>query len=257
MNSTRFSVEDHLARLNGKRIIVTGGAGGLGVAYVRALHAEGANVAIIDVNADAARQVANELGELCHFSECDVTDPKSVNSAFSSLVGRMGGLDCLVNNAGVYPHQHLDQIGLADWNRVIRTNLDSVFICTNEAVPHMRKQNAGKIINVTTNLVWIMAPLMAHYIAAKAGVLGFTRGAARELGAWGITINAIAPGANMPSEMLDTAGLARMQEIIGYQVIKRPQFAVDLTGPLIFLCSSDSDFMSGQVICVDGGVAVH
>lgn len=246
-----------MARLDGKRIIVTGGAGGLGEAYVRALHEEGAVIGVVDCNAERGNSLVADLGERIHFVCGDVADEQSVADSFSNLIADLGGIDCLINNAGTYPHQHYEDISYDDWRRVVHTNLDSVFLCTNQVVPAMRAQKSGKIINVVTNLIWIMAPLMAHYIASKAGVLGFTRGAARELGEHGITINAIAPGANFPADPLDPAGMARMQEIINYQVIKRPQFAFDLTGAIVFLASDDSDFMSGQVVCVDGGVAAH
>lgn len=246
-----------MGRLDGKRIIVTGGAGGLGEAYVRALHQEGASIAVADLDQVKCEALAADLVERIHIARCDVSDEQSVAAAFPVMIDALGGVDCLINNAGTYPHQHYEDITYADWRRVVHTNLDSVFLCTDQVVKPMREQKSGKIINVVTNLIWIMAPLMAHYIASKAGVLGFTRGAARELGAHGITINAIAPGANFPADPLDPAGMARMQEIISYQVLKRPQFAFDLTGAIVFLASDDSDFMSGQVLCVDGGVAAH
>ena len=244
-------------RLEGKHIVVTGGANGLGSEYVRALHAEGARVTIADIDRVGAATQVEQLGNQISFVQMDVSDPASVRSGLDAAAAQMGGVDILVNNAGVYPHRALEDITYDEWRRVLQTNLDSVFLCTMAAVEHLKAAGGGKVINVVTNLVWIMAPLMAHYIASKAGVLGFTRGAARELGAWGITINALAPGANMPAEELDKAGEQRMREIISYQVIKRPQFAFDLTGGMVFLCSSDSDFMSGQVICIDGGIAAH
>ncbi|MEA2998639.1 MAG: hypothetical protein QOK17_472 [Sphingomonadales bacterium] len=244
-------------RLEGKRIVVTGGANGLGAEYVRALHAEGAQVVIFDIDPGAAAALGEELGPGCGFEVADVSVPDSVEAAFASAAERMGGLDVLVNNAGVYPHRALEKISHGDWRNVMRVNLDGVFVCTSAALDHLRAAGGGKVVNIVTNLLWVMAPDMAHYIASKSGVLGFTRGAARELASWGITINALAPGANMPPGEFDQAGQERMREIIGYQVIKRPQFACDLTGAMVFLCSSDSDFMSGQVLCIDGGVATH
>lgn len=244
-------------RLENKRIIVTGGANGLGAEYVRALHAEGATVAIADRDAQAGSALAAEFAQRCIFVETDVSDMQSVQRSFARAAQTFGGLDVLINNVGIYPHKAFEQIELDDWHKVMQTNLDSVFICTKLVVPHLKLAGGGKIINIATNLVWVLAPDMAHYIASKAGVVGFTRGVARELGALGITVNALAPGANMPSGELEPWQLDRMREIIGYQVIKRPQFACDLTGAIVFLCSSDSDFMSGQVICVDGGIAVR
>ena len=246
-----------MSRLENKRVIVTGGANGLGAEYVRALHAEGALVGIGDLDIDAGSGLANELGERCVFAELDVSDPLSVQRAFASIHEALGGLDVLVNNAGIYPHKAFDELQNEDWHAVMTTNLDGVFFCTKEAVKYLKLAGGGKIVNVVTNLVFVMAPDMAHYIASKAGVVGFTRGAARELGEMGITINALAPGANMPSEELSPRAIERMRQVISYQVIKRPQMACDLTGPIVFLCSSDSDFMSGQVMCVDGGIAAY
>lgn len=246
-----------MGRLADKRIIVTGGANGLGSEYVRALHDEGALVAIADRDVTAGPQLAEELGERVRFVEIDVTKADSILSGFAVVAETFGGIDGLINNAGIYPHKAFIDIGFDDWQSVMRTNLDSVFLCTKAAVPYLEAAGGGKVVNIITNLVWVLAPDMAHYIASKAGVLGFTRGAARELAERGITINALAPGANLPAHELDERGIARMREVISYQSIKRPQFACDLTGAIVFLCSTDSDFMTGQVICIDGGVVTH
>jgi NAD(P)-dependent dehydrogenase (short-subunit alcohol dehydrogenase family) len=200
--------------------------------------------------------LAGELGERAAFVALDVSDGPSVAEGFSALGEQLGGIDVLVNNAGAYPHQDFEDIGFDDWDRALRVNLYSVFFCSKAVVPYMKEAGGGKIVNVATNLVWVLAPRMAHYIAAKSGVVGFTRGVARELGAYGITVNALAPGANTPDHELTAGEIERMREIIAYQVIKRPQMYVDLTGAVVFLCSPDSDFMSGQVLCVDGGIAV-
>ncbi len=244
-------------RVENKRIIVTGGANGLGAEYVLALHAEGASVAILDRDRKAGEALAGDLDERALFVEADVADQPSIQRAFAAVAEHFGGIDALVNNAGIYPHKRFEEIELEDWRHVIRTNLESVFICTKEAVPYMKSAGGGKVVNVATNLVWIMGPNMAHYIASKAGVVGFSTGVARELAVYGITVNVLAPGANLPGEQLDPRGMERMREIVSYQAIKRPQLACDLTGAVVFLCSGDSDFMTGQVMCIDGGVAVH
>jgi NAD(P)-dependent dehydrogenase (short-subunit alcohol dehydrogenase family) len=245
-----------VTRLADTRIVITGGANGLGAEYARALWEEGATVAIADVDEGAGATLVDELGERALFVAIDVSDNESVQAGFGELGGRLGGIDVLVNNAGAYPHQAFEDIDADAWDRAMRVNLYSVFFCTKAVLPHMKGNGGGKIVNVATNLVWVMAPHMAHYIAAKAGVVGLTRGSARELGAYGITVNALAPGANMPGEELSTREIERMREIISYQVIKRPQMHHDLTGAVVFLCSPDSDFMTGQVVCIDGGIAV-
>jgi 3-oxoacyl-[acyl-carrier protein] reductase len=240
-----------------KTAIVTGGAAGLGAEYVRALHACGANVVVADIDRGMGAKIEGELGPRCCFVYTDVTDPVSVRPAFRSGYDRFGGLHVLVNNAGAYPHHDIEEIELEQWRQVIRVNLDSVFVCTQEAVRLMKPARAGKIVNIATNAVWMLVPHMVHYIAAKAGVVGFTRAAAHELGALGITINALSPGANMPRNEMSEPDVRRMRQIVSFQSINRPQYGIDLVGALMFLCSPDSDFMTGQTICVDGGLAAH
>jgi len=121
----------------------------------------------------------------------------------------------------------------------------------------MKAQGEGKIVNVATNLVWIGLANMVHYIAAKAGVVGFTRALAREVGAYGIRVNALAPGAVIPDVPLNPVSQARVEAIVNYQCLKRPLAADDLVGAILFLASSESDFISGQVLTVDGGLAMH
>jgi 3-oxoacyl-[acyl-carrier protein] reductase len=122
----------------------------------------------------------------------------------------------------------------------------------------MRHQSSGKIINVATNLVWIGLPAMVYYVAAKSGIVGFTRSLAREIGEHNITVNAIAPGAIAPPvEHLNPASLERLEAIVSYQALKWCQRPVDLIGAILFLASSDSDFISGQILTVDGGLTNH
>ncbi len=246
-----------MSDLSNRIAIVTGGANGLGRNYVHGLHQAGAQVAVIDIDEQSGVALAAELGERCAFMRCDVTDRASVKEAFAAVMSSFGGLDVLINNAGTYPHQEFEKITDDEWHRVFKLDLDAVFYCTQEAVSLMKGAKRGKIINVATNVVWMLVPHMAHYIAAKSAVVGFTRATAHELGQHGITVNALAPGAYMPldSEQTDD-NLRRMQQIVSFQAIKRPQIPLDLVGAMLFLCSDDSDFMTGQVLCVDGGLAV-
>jgi NAD(P)-dependent dehydrogenase (short-subunit alcohol dehydrogenase family) len=175
--------------------------------------------------------------------------------AAAELFGR---IDVLVNNAGVYPHVDFDSITYEDWRRVMTVNLDSAFLCSRAVLPTMKRQERGKIINVATNLVWMGLAGMVHYVASKAGVVGFTRALAREVGPFGITVNALAPGAVIPpAELLDEAALARVESIVSHQSVQWCQRATDVVGALAFLASPDSDFISGQVLTVDGGLTNH
>jgi NAD(P)-dependent dehydrogenase (short-subunit alcohol dehydrogenase family) len=225
------------------------------------LHAEGAHIVIADRDGDAARQLAARLsaegGPRAIALTTDVTSEESTKAMAEAAERELGTVDVLVNNAGIYPHTDFEEISLDEWQHVMRVNLDSVFLCSRAILPIMKKAGRGKIINIATNLVWVGLAGMSHYIASKAGVVGFTRALAREAGHHGITVNAIAPGAVIPERELSEQAAARVNAIVAAQSLKRTLRADDLVGPLIFLASSDSDFMSGQILTIDGGLAMH
>jgi NAD(P)-dependent dehydrogenase (short-subunit alcohol dehydrogenase family) len=257
-----MSHAERMETVEGPVVVVTGGANGIGRAYCESLVARGAAVVVADVDIEAGAALAKQLNdggaELRAVAvEVDVTSPASTLDLASQALAAFGRIDVLVNNAGTYPHEAFETIDYEKWRRVLALNLDSVFLCSQAVVEPMRQAGGGKIVNIATNLVWTGLANMAHYIAAKAGVIGLTRALARELGEDGITVNAIAPGAVPPPRRLSTEGQARMDEIVSFQCIKRMEQPGDLTGMLLFLCSSGSDFISGQVFTVDGGLTTH
>jgi 3-oxoacyl-[acyl-carrier protein] reductase len=250
-------------RLHGRTIIVTGGASGLGRHYCGHLAARGARIVVADIDGEGATEMAgritDEMGPgTAHPVEVDVTSADSTEKMVESTLSAFGTIDVLVNNVGSYPHVDFTDITLEAWRQVIRVNLDSVFLCSAAVLPTMKAQGAGKIVNVATNLVWIGLPSMVHYVAAKSGIIGFTRSLAREVGPDGITVNALAPGAVAPPlELLTDEGRARLQMIVDRQCVQRHMQPGDLVGPIVFLVSRDSDFVSGQILTVDGGLTNH
>jgi 3-oxoacyl-[acyl-carrier protein] reductase len=250
-------------RIEDRVVVVTGGASGLGRHYCRALANDGARVVIADLKSEDAADFAQELnsaGSNRRALACavDVTSPEGVEAAVAEVVDAFGTIDVVINNAGIYPHQPFEDIDFESWRSVMSVNLDSVFLVSQSVIPIMREHGGGKIVNVATNLVWVGLAGMVHYIAAKSGVIGFTRALAREVGRYGITVNALAPGAVPPPlDRLSPASRTSMDSIIEYQCVRRPEQPEDLAKVLLFLASSDSDFMSGQVVTVDGGLAFH
>jgi NAD(P)-dependent dehydrogenase (short-subunit alcohol dehydrogenase family) len=249
-------------RLKDKVIIVTGGANGIGRIYCENLCREGAQVLIADIDVDSAASLAKELNRQVGDQRAvavrvDVTSEADTQEMVRTAINSFRRIDVLVNNAGTYPHVEFEKISYEDWRRVITINLDSVFLCSKAALPRMKEQGSGKIINIATNLVWTGLAGMVHYISAKSGIVGFTRSLAREIGEYGITVNAIAPGAVIPDTRLSETARKRVDMIVSVQCIKREQRPEDLVGVLIFLASSDSDFISGQVYTVDGGLTNH
>jgi len=250
------------SRLADRVIIVTGGANGIGRAYCADLARAGARVVVADLDADGAgahaAALTAELGaDRAVGVGVDVTSPEQTVALVEQATEAYGTVDVLVNNAGSYPHVAFDDIDLDAWRQVLSLNLESVFLCVKAVLPVMRANGGGTIINIATNLVWSGLPNMTHYIAAKSGVIGLTKALARELGADGITVNALAPGAVIPDRRLSAAGERAVTEIVNYQAVKRPQTPDDLLGAMRFLCSADAAFVSGQVLTVDGGLTMH
>ena len=250
-------------RLKGKVALVTGGAQSIGKAYVNGFSREGAKVVIADIDLGAAKataaEVVNSGGEVLAI-ETDVSVLEDTLEMAKKTVERFGSIDILVNNAGVMnkvpvsrrtPFYELD---LNEWDKVMAVNCKGVFLCTRAVFPYMKKQGAGKIINISSIQFHCGGTIKyVHYIASKAAVIGMTRALARELGENNINVNCIAPSAIVTEETTDTATLERHKRAAERRAIKRVEYPEDLVGTAIFLASSDSDFVTGQTIVVDGG----
>lgn len=251
-------VQNRPKSCEGRVVVVTGGAQGLGRSYADHLASAGARVAIADIDADAIDALDDIPGITAVRS--DVTDPADVERLIASVTDDVGPIDVLINNAGgaLIPRRDFETMTLDDWRRVLDVNLTSQWICAAAVVPAMKAAGKGKIINVTSTVVGRGAPEgMVPYIAAKGGVIGFTRALAHELGPHGITVNAIAPGFTPVATPKSVHGAEQVRELtermVAEQCIKRTERPDDLCGVVEFLVSPASDFMTGQVLNVDGG----
>lgn len=251
-------------RLRDKVVIVTGGAHGLGRAYCLGLATEGASVAVADIDKQGALVTAQEIeaeGGKAKALKVDVSIPGSTQEMAKKTVECFGKIDVLVNNAAIYMRPAMSvgpfyDLDLDEWDRVIAVNLKGPFLCVRAVFPYMRKQSKGKITNVTSNLFFSAQGNFTHYIASKGGVVGLTRALAKELGQFNINVNCIAPGSTLSEEPSDEA-LEYRKRVLPMRAIQRVEVPEDLVGTVIFLASSDSDFITGQTIVVDGGRALH
>ena len=252
-------------RLKDRVIIVTGGAHGIGRAYCRGLAAEGAKVVVADLDIDAAEAVVRSLGESGSDAlavRADVSQAEDVDAMARAAADRFGSVDGLINNAAVFQVPAMsrvpfEQIPIDEWDRLIAVNLRGVFLGCRAVVPYMKEQGRGKIINISSGTVFHGSANSAHYVTSKAGVIGFTRSLARELGDHNINVNAIAPGLTLSLEEMTEDRLQMSRNRAQARSIKRDQEPEDLVGTAVFLCSPDSDFITGQTIVVDGGAQMH
>ncbi|MBT3991685.1 MAG: glucose 1-dehydrogenase [Rhodospirillaceae bacterium] len=251
-----------MPKLENKVAIVTGAAQGIGATYAKALAAEGAKVVLTDM-LDCA-PVAAEIEATYQGSETlalttDVSDEQATQDMVDQTVEKFGRLDVLVNNAalfGAIKPGPFEEIDVAEWDKLMAVNVKGPWLCTKAASPVMRKQGAGKIINIASGTVFKGAPNLLHYVSSKGAIIAMTRSLSRELGEDGICVNTIAPGLTMSEQVLDSdAHMGYRDANAATRAIKRYQTPDDLIGALIFLSSADSDFMTGQCMVVDGGSA--
>jgi len=251
-----------MARLAGRSAIVTGGAKGIGRHYSQALAAEGAEVMIADIadGAALAAEIAGRYGRNATTSMVfDVSDESQVKALVARTIERFGKVDILVNNAALYSQlaeQDFTEIDSALWDRVMAVNVRGPFLMAKHVVPHMKARGYGKIINIGSGTVFRGIPQMMHYVTSKGAVSAFTRSLSRAVGEHGICVNTLAPGFTLSDSVVEdnpTHVKSSRENAIQRRAIKRDAYPPDLLGALIFLASSDSDFITGQTIAVDGG----
>jgi len=236
--------------------VVTGGAAGIGEAIARALAAEGCRVSILDRNEDAASKLAETLGGGTQYVAANVGEPSSVANAFAQLLRRHSSLDILVNAAGVLSTGLVADLPTAEWQRVHEVNLSGVLYCVKSAIPFMRQQRRGRIINIASVSAMRGGGSVGNtlYGATKAGVVALTMGLARELGPDGITANAIAPA--VADTAMTNAALTEdvRRKIVARIPLGRLASLSDIADLATFLASDRASFITGTVIPVDGGI---
>ncbi|MBP0724878.1 3-oxoacyl-[acyl-carrier-protein] reductase [Bacillus sp. RG28] len=246
--------------LTGKVALITGGSRGIGKAIALTLAKNGADVIVnFSGNEQAANEVVNEiqsLGRQAISIKANVANSDEVTSMMKQAVDTFGKVDILVNNAGITRDGLLLRMKDADWDDVINTNLKGVFLCTKAVAKHMTRQRSGRIINITSVVGQIGNPGQINYVAAKAGVIGVTKTAARELASRQITVNAIAPGfieTDMTNELSETVK-SQMLSNIPLQSFGQPE---DIANAVLFLAADASRYITGQTINVDGGLVMY
>ena len=242
-------------RLAGRVAIVTGGARHIGARYCRRLAAEGAAVVVADILAgESVVQEIKSVGGKAIALTVDVSKEEDTNRMAAAAVQAFGRIDVLVNNAAIFiniQRHPFYEISSEEWDRVSAVNIKGPFLCAKAVFPRMKEQRSGKIINISSSTAFWGTPNFLHYVASKAALIGMTRALAREVGACGICVNAIAPGLVEHEGQNAPKALTELQ--LKERSIKRLQTPEDLLGTLLFLASPDSDFMTGQTIVVDGG----
>ncbi len=242
--------------LKGRVALVTGGARGIGKAICERLAGEGADIAVVDIMKDVAEETAVELREMgvnaVSFA-ADVSKYEDAEAAVKGTLEELGGIDILVNNAGITKDTLIMRMTEDQWDAVIAVNLKGTFNFTKAAMRPMMKAKYGKIVNISSVVGRMGNAGQANYSASKAGVIGLTKTTAKELGSRNINVNAVAPGyilTEMTREISEQATDAFMNVIPA----KRAGTPADVAGVVYFLCSRDSDYVTGQVVNIDGGL---
>jgi NAD(P)-dependent dehydrogenase (short-subunit alcohol dehydrogenase family) len=239
----------------GRVAVVTGAAGGFGSAISCELARRGADIIAVDVNpADDTVAAVQETGQKAIALRADLADPDQVAAITADMLGFAGRVDILINNAGVFPWRDIWELDFAEWKRIQGINLDSQFLMAKAVMGSMRDNGWGRIVNLASNSLGLAVPNMVPYMAAKGGVVGFTRALATDLAPFGITVNAVCPTASSTPGGRAFIGDAVLEMVAGMQAIKRIGTAADIVGAVCFLSSDDSAFMTGQTIVSDGGL---
>ena len=242
-------------RLEGRSALVTGGGQGIGEAICERFAAEGAKVAVVDLNVQTAERVAAKLrasGATAIAAAADVADRAQARAAMARAIAELGGLDILVNNAAIGRHQYLDEMPERDWDDLMNVNAKSCFNFCQAALAHMKERRSGKIVNIVSRAI-LGNPRETNYSASKAAVVGFSRALALELAPHGINVNCIAPAlVDTPwTQALPEETRSRAVKLIPMGRMGRPR---DIANAVLFLASDEASYITGTELVVDGGL---
>jgi pyridoxal 4-dehydrogenase len=242
-------------KLEGRVAIVTGAGQGIGRAIAEKLHEEGARVVVADKNEKTAAETAADIGGIAQVT--DVSDPEQVHALVATTAERFGKIDILVNDAAIVPFVPWEELDFAEWRRVMSVNIDGVFLTCKAVYPYMKDAGYGRIVNIASNVVTAGTPNMAHYVASKGGVFAFTRSLATEVGRYGITVNAVAPGLTASEGVLASPHADAFDFVVSLQSVPRRGVPADIAPAVAFLASEESHWITGQMLTADGGHTRH
>jgi NAD(P)-dependent dehydrogenase (short-subunit alcohol dehydrogenase family) len=242
-------------RFKDRVVIITGGGGKLARVYAMAFAREGAKLSLPDVvSADPVVKAIQDQGGEAMSVQCDVADESSVNAMVEATVKRFGGVDILVNNAAYFMTVKKGpfwEMAVEEFDKAMAVNVRGVWLCSKSVFPHMKGRSKGKIINISSGVALNGNPNYIHYVSSKGAVISMTRAMAREVGQYGICVNSVAPGFTLTEgRQVDPEYERRRNQ---QRCFQRSQVEEDVLGTVLFLASSESDFMTGQVLCIDGG----
>lgn len=245
--------------LKDRVVVITGGAQGLGRSYAEHFAAQGSIPVIVDYDGDKAESVQKQLQTRGHKAlalRADVADPQSVAAMAEKTLKEFGRIDVLINNAALFSKITLApfwELPLDEWRRAFEVNVTGAFLCSRAVVAPMQKAKWGRIVNVSSSTVLNGRPNYLHYIASKSALVGMTRAMARELGKWNITVNCYLPTATQTEIERPSASTAHFERLAGEQAIQRIADMSDHAATMLFLCSDEAGFITGQSHLVDGG----
>jgi NAD(P)-dependent dehydrogenase (short-subunit alcohol dehydrogenase family) len=248
-----------MSLLDGKVAIVTGGAQGIGKAIADGLAAQGARMVIADLRGaeEAAAAYRDGVG-----LTADVADEADVERMAAETAERCGGIDVLVNNAGLYASlamRPFEQIDVGEWRRVMDVNVLSMFLTCRACVPRMRERGGGRIVNISSGTPFRGVPFLLHYVTSKGAIVALTRALAKELGGDEILVNCVAPGFTMSTGVRDNPAVVEaLRDVsVSARTLKRDQVPEDVVGAVVFLAGPGSTFITGQTMVIDGGQTFH